>query len=260
MSTNIKITKDKLDESIELLSKNLYLESPDLWIDFSDKMNYNDFDEMVLFFAIKYNHPTIVEYAVENNLIDLDLPSKNKSFNSIKEHLLSISNQSNNSSISNYILGIPNNSNKNIMTQNSNLKASNSKNNIDQASYIPTCICDTCKSNIFSSGFITTNKITNIYSNSLNKVIPTHTQILDTVICNKCNSTLHNINPQKLNDLSTIQNCISCGLNLTTIGITDKNKLVYDNKLNKFISSNTSYHCSNCDNKLTDNQLSYFNL
>lgn len=250
MNTNDKVSTNELQESIELLSKNLYLESPDLWIDFSDKMSDNNFDEMVLFFAIKYNHPTIVKYALENKLINLEAPSRNKAFKSIKEHLLSISNKNNDLNISNYILGLSNESNKN----------KKSKDKINQNTYIPTYICSTCKSNIFLSGFITTDKITHLYSNDLNKVITTHTQTLDNVVCKKCNSPLHSITPEKLNSLSTIQNCSSCGLNLTTIGITDKNKLVYDSALNKFISSNTSYHCSNCDNKLNEAQLSYFNL
>ena len=43
----------KVKDDLESLSKNVYLGSPDLWIDFVDKVNNEIIDEMVLFFAKK---------------------------------------------------------------------------------------------------------------------------------------------------------------------------------------------------------------
>ncbi|MGL5328485.1 MAG: hypothetical protein ACRDD7_04390 [Peptostreptococcaceae bacterium] len=252
MSITNTINKNELEESIEKLSKNLYLESPDLWIDFSDKMSDNKFDEMVLFFAIKYNYPIIVKHAIENNLIDLNSPSKNNAFNSIKDHLLSVCTQ-NNTDIINYITGIFHSNNKDV-------SKSDSKRNHINESYIPTYICSNCKSNIFLSGFITTEEITYEFSQESNKIISTYSDTLSSVTCNNCKSILNGTTPNKLNNLCTIQNCNSCGSNLTTTGIIDKAKLTYSNKEGKFVNSNTSYHCSNCDNELDKNQIKHFNL
>ena len=48
--------KSSVKKDLDTLSKNLYLESPDLWIEFLDKVNSGIFDELVLFFATKYNY------------------------------------------------------------------------------------------------------------------------------------------------------------------------------------------------------------
>ena len=61
--------KSSIKKDLDTLSKNLYLESPDLWIEFLDKVNSGIFDELVLFFATKYNYISIVKYAIDNNLI-----------------------------------------------------------------------------------------------------------------------------------------------------------------------------------------------
>ena len=71
----------RVSEDIESLSKDLYLESPDLWIEFLDKVNDNIFDELVLFFATKYNYISIVVYAINNDLIDLNLKSNYHLYN-----------------------------------------------------------------------------------------------------------------------------------------------------------------------------------
>ena len=70
--------KSIIEKDLDSLSKNLYLESPDLWIEFLDKINSGTFDELVLFFATKYNYISIVKYAIENHLIDINLKSRNK--------------------------------------------------------------------------------------------------------------------------------------------------------------------------------------
>ena len=80
--------KSIIEKDLENLSKNLYLESPDLWIEFLDKVNSGIFDELVLFFATKYNYISIIKYAIENNLIDINSKSRNKEFDTIYYHLV----------------------------------------------------------------------------------------------------------------------------------------------------------------------------
>ena len=75
--------ESNIEKDLDNLSKNLYLESPDLWIDYSDKISSGVFDELVVFFATKYNYISIVKHAIENKLIDIDSQSKNKDFNTI---------------------------------------------------------------------------------------------------------------------------------------------------------------------------------
>ena len=58
----------KVKEDLELLSKNVYLESPDLWIDFVDKVNNEIIDEMVLFFAAKYDYISIIQYVLFSSI------------------------------------------------------------------------------------------------------------------------------------------------------------------------------------------------
>ena len=55
---NFKDIEDNLDE----IRKKLYLESPDLWIDFCDKIDEKILDEMVLFYAAKYNFSDIIKF------------------------------------------------------------------------------------------------------------------------------------------------------------------------------------------------------
>ena len=43
---------------------------------------------MVLFFATKYNYLSIVKFILDNDIINLNNPSKNKQFATIKEHIL----------------------------------------------------------------------------------------------------------------------------------------------------------------------------
>lgn len=254
---NIKntITPEKLNEDIDSLSKNLYLESPDLWIDFSDKMGENKFDEMVLFFATKYKYLSIVKHAVNNNLINLDSPSKNKAFKSIREHLISIAKQNNNIEIYNFLTN-------NIDNFSSSESSSNEieTNNTDKSPYAPKFICSHCNTNILDTGYISSEETTYKYSSQLNKLVSTSKNTLDTIICSNCKNIISTASPKLLESLCTVQNCSKCGLDLTYTGIIDKVKMSYDKNLNKFINSKTSYHCSNCDNELNQYQIDHFNL
>ena len=257
LSPNIsKVNLDKLNEDIESIKKILYLDSPDLWIDFSDKIECNNFDEMVLFFAIKYNYSSIIKHAVENNLIDLDSPSRNKTFSSIRDHLISIANKNNNTEISNYLMGI----NEDVEIEYSSEECPNSEIKEENNSYIPESLCPNCNSNVFNTGYTVSEEITYKFSKESNKAIPTSNKILDSVSCSNCGTTLKGASPSSLESLCTVQNCVSCNLDLTTTGIVDKVRMIYDKESNGFINYNTSYHCSNCDKELSTYQIEYFNL
>ncbi len=217
MNMRNTITPEKLNEDIDSLSKNLYLESPDLWIDFSDKMGENKFDEMVLFFATKYKYISIVKHAVNNNLINLDSPSKNKAFKSIREHLISIAKQNNNVEVYNFLT--------NNTDDSSNSECSSKEtetNNTNKYSYIPKCICSHCNTNIFDTGYISSKETTYKYSSQLNKLVSTSENTLDTVLCSNCKNIVSDTNPKLLENLCTVQNCSKCGLDLTSSGVIDK--------------------------------------
>lgn len=97
---------NNIDEELDELSRKVYLESPDFWISISDKIIDKVFDEMLLFFAVKYNYFNIVCFAIENNYLDLNMPSKNKKYTNIMEHLLDTSKQNEDKKIYNYLLSL----------------------------------------------------------------------------------------------------------------------------------------------------------
>ncbi|MGN1033417.1 MAG: hypothetical protein ACI4PU_08105 [Intestinibacter sp.] len=70
------------------LERKIYLDSPEIFVDFADKIADNQLDEMVLFFATKYDYLSIVEFIVSNKIVDLNSPSKNTQFPTIKDHIL----------------------------------------------------------------------------------------------------------------------------------------------------------------------------
>ena len=253
-----------LDEEIDNLSKKLYLESPDLWIEFSDKMNDKKFDEMVLFFATKYNYFNMIKYAVENKLINLDSPSKNVAYPSIRDHLILVAKQNNNNDIYNYLNNtesfyVPSES-VSLKIDSSNLELNTNKNIINKDSniYIPKFICPNCSINIFNLGYKVTKEIEYKYSPQESKIINTSDKVLDSIICCNCNNVVPDATPSILENLCTIQRCSKCGLDLTSVGIIDKSKMYYDKDLNKFTSQSVSYHCANCDNCISQNQKNYF--
>lgn len=53
-----------IEENLDAIKKKLYLESPDLWIDFCDKVDEKILDEMVLFYASKYNYSNVIKFAM----------------------------------------------------------------------------------------------------------------------------------------------------------------------------------------------------
>ena len=130
----------------------------------------------------------------------------------------------------------------------------------DTNSYIPESICPNCNSNIFNTGYIVSEEITYKFSKEASKSIPISNKTLDLVSCSNCHATLKGVSPSSLESLCTVQNCVSCNLDLTVTGIVDKVKMTYDKESKGFINSNTSYHCSNCDKELNTYQIEYFNL
>lgn len=251
MNSNNKLSLEMIQDDLEGLSKKLYLESPDLWMDFLDKTGNNKFDEMVLFFAVKHDFPNIIRYVVENNLIDLDKPSKNKSFNSIKNHLLSIAT---NSKTKQYLLGITN----------ENFNQNDSSNDIgictENHVYTPEFNCPNCNSNIFNTGYTVNNETTYKFSTEKKKVEPISSKISNYVSCVNCGHNIKEINHNTLENLCTIENCSSCGGNLIKIGIVDRAKMTFDNDSKKFIKQNTTYHCFKCNKELNKLQLEHFKL
>ena len=113
--------ESNIEKDLDNLSKNLYLESPDLWIDYSDKISSGVFDELVVFFATKYNYISIVKHAIENKLIDIDSQSKNKDFNTIYDHLIYMARQNTDKDIYNYLDTLKNPS-KEISKDNKSIK------------------------------------------------------------------------------------------------------------------------------------------
>ena len=90
---------------LDNISKKLYLESPETWIDFSDKVSEQNIDEMVLFYASKYNYVSVLKFVEENKIINLDGPSRNKQFSSIRNHLIAVSKDYNSIDTYNYLIG-----------------------------------------------------------------------------------------------------------------------------------------------------------
>lgn len=263
MKSDNKYDSKILEDDIDKLSKNLYLESPDLWIDFTDKINDNKFDEMILFFASKYNFLSIIKHAITNELIDVSLPSKNKSYPTISQHIISVAQQNNNAEIYDYLKGLRDNEDSlnckksDDKIKNDNIDNNNKDNNI---SYYPKFICKNCKTNIFDTGFSECEKIIYTYSPEENSIKETSRARMNKISCSNCNTQLDNVTLEILESLCSIQNCSKCFTNLTIGGITDKVKMIFDDKINKFIPQSTTYHCSNCDNIINENQKIFFGL
>lgn len=243
-----------IDKDLQELSKKLYLESPDLWIDFSSKIDDKIIDEMVLFFAIKHNLPSIVEFAIENNKLDLDKPSKNNNYSSIRAHLITASKQYNRDEVLNLLDATLKNDNT-ISSEVSNLETSEK-----HSESLPKYTCIHCKCNIFDLGYKVIGNTVHRFSSSENKLIEVPINSSKQVVCNNCNTVLANTTLEILENICKVQSCNNCGKDLTKVGIFDTSRLEYDDTNNVFISKSTSYYCGNCKAELDENQKSYFNL
>lgn len=242
---NSKVKKD-----LESLSKNVYLESPDLWIDFLDKVNDEVIDEMVLFFATKYGYLSIVQYAINNNILDIESKSKNNSFDNIYEHLLHTAKQSNNSKIYDFLVSLDINSEQ-ILTSDEYDSTNDD---------LPTFICNNCNSNIFECGYIVCENKVYKFSKDQRKPVEESSELLESVKCCNCNSIISQATPKMLEALCNITNCSKCNRDLRDVGIKDSEKLAYDKDSNTFISKGNHYTCHACSTPLNKDQKVHFNL
>lgn len=249
--------KSSIKKDLDTLSKNLYLESPDLWIEFLDKVNSGIFDELVLFFATKYNYISIVKYAIDNNLIDINSKSRNKEFATIYDHLVYVARQNNYKDLSDYFSNLKN-PNKEISKNNENDKTNIKTKNKDIN--MPSLICKKCKSNIFEVGYIVCENKIFKFSPEENKPVEIAKEDLNSVICCNCNSLIENTTPKDLEALCNITTCINCKNDLRSTGIIDKRNLIYNKDSNKFDLGETYYACGKCEKAISDQQKDYFKL
>ena len=249
--------KSSVKKDLDTLSKNLYLESPDLWIEFLDKVNTGIFDELVLFFATKYNYISIVKYAIDNNLIDINSKSRNKEFATIYDHLVYVARQNNYKDFSDYFSNLKN-PNKEISQDNKNNKINIKTKNEDIN--IPSVICKKCKSNIFEVGYIVCENKIFKFSPDENKPVEIAKEDLNSVICYNCNSLIEDTTPKDLEALCNITTCINCKNDLRSTGIIDKRNLIYNKDSNKFDLGDTYYACGKCENAISEQQKDYFKL
>ena len=263
MKINEKILNfDDIYNDLDDISKKLYLESPDIWIDFLDKVGEKVIDEMVLFYAAKFNYVSILKYAIDNNVIDLNIPSKNKSYSSIKKHLLAVSKDYESENVYSYLNGydkpIQNITDKNIKEPiGLNELNEEEKNDND---YFPVFLCPHCNTNILKSGYKIYEEINYGFSQDKNKSDELSRKRHNKVFCCNCNNDIDNVTTELLENICSIHNCKKCGKDLTQIGITEKIKMKFDEKDSKFIGNKKTYNCSSCDEELNQSQLKYFNL
>lgn len=243
---------------LDNISKKLYLESPEIWIDFSDKVGEEVLDEMVLFYAAKFNYVSILKYAIDNDIVDLSIPSKNKSYSSIKEHLLAVSRDYKNDDVYTYLNGeykaFKNNEEKNTN------ETINAKKEENHKSYFPVFLCPHCNSNILKSGYKVYEEINFAFSQSKSKSEELSRKKDSRVFCNSCNKIINNTTTELLENICSIHNCKKCGKDLTQIGITEKLNMKFNENDSKFIGKHKTYNCPSCDEKLNESQIKYFNL
>ena len=251
-----KLTFSQIRDDLDNISKKLYLDSPEVWIDFSDKVGEEKIDEMVLFYATKFNVLSVLKYAVGNNIIDLSIQSKNKNYTSIKEHLLAVSKDYESEDVYKYL------SSNYKLTKNNTEETDTfvevEKNNSNY--YLPTYFCPNCNSNILKSGYKVYEEIRFEFSQTKNKLEEVNRKKYDKVFCSNCNKNIENVTLDILESICYIHNCKKCGNDLTKIGITEKTKMDFNDKDSRFIENKKTYNCPSCDEELKEEQIKYFNL
>ncbi len=247
---NFKDIEDNLDE----IKKKLYLESPDLWIDFCDKIDEKILDEMVLFYAAKYNFSDIIKFAIDNNTVDINNPSKNRTYSSIKEHLISVARDCNSKDVFNFL-----NNNMKINDNNIN-KMGDIKQEKGEKNYFPVFNCPHCNTNILKTGYKIYKEISFAYCEKTNKPQEINKIINNKVFCCNCNESIENITTEILESICCIHHCQNCKKDLIEIGINEKIKMSFNDKNKKFDKKDKTYNCSNCDQELNKFQIEYFKL
>lgn len=268
--------KDKIKNDLDLISKELYLESPNLWIDFIDRVNEDIFDEFVLYVASKYDYASIIEYVMEGKIFDLNSRSRNSKFKNVYEHLVSTAKTNNSNSVLDLLLNKKASSKeeiKNDIVVNDIVledgvetdieiyhnTTSTEKHKIKTEKDIPSFVCKNCNSNIFENGYVTLENKVFKFSKKSNTVVEVEKTVLDNVVCKSCNSKI-NITPNELEVLCTVNCCTSCRADLRKVGIITKNKMVYDDGSNSFSVNKTDYTCANCNTFINSKQIKHFSL
>lgn len=241
--SNDKTFMKQLDNDIEQLSKSLYLENPDLWMEFLSKSGDKNFDEMSLFFATKSDMLSILRYAVEENNFDLNLPSKNKDFLSIKENILDVAFKYNARTVLDYL-------------SSDNTDIVNGTDSVIAIEYK----CPNCKVNIFENGYNILVASTCTYSPISKKLVRSTPTELEIVVCSSCNFEIKSVTPKKLENITNIENCTDCGSNLTKSGIVKEVVVNYDETSKEFLDGDMSYCCKSCRNPISISQLEHFNI
>lgn len=248
-----------LDNDVEALSKSLYLENPDLWLDFLEKSSDKDFDEMALFFAAKHDFISIIRYSVEVNKFNLDSVSKNKSFSSIRNHLIDVANTEGSSNVLRYLAGKEDLNDLKETSKDSDIEFEIKE--ILSENYLgPIYNCPHCNLNIFESGYniLISSKCT--YSVSHRKLIRSSPNQLDIVVCSNCKNEISDITPSKLEDIINIENCKNCNIHLPTSGILKEVNVKFNKDNDTFEDDKSTYCCKSCRKPLEDIQLQHFNL
>lgn len=250
--TNDRDFMKRLEDDIEHLSKTLYLDNPDLWLDFLEKSTDKDFDEMSLFFAAKYNYVSIIKFAVEVNNFNLNSKSKNISFNCVKNHLIDIARSENSIDVLAYLSDeevsdiVDSVDEPNTLHENSKLTVSYN--------------CPHCNSNIYETGYKVLISSNCTYSAYDRKIIRSNPEELDYVTCINCNNKINDITPKQLETLTTVENCGTCGSHIPTIGILKEVNSNFNKSTGAFEDANSTFCCKSCRKPLEDIQLRHFNL
>ena len=251
---------------LEEISRLLYLESPETWIDFSDKVNSKTIDEMVLFYATKYNYTSIVKSVIENNLINLDGPSKIKTFPTIKSHLIAVAKEYNSVEVYKLL------TNSDLTKKASNTTKTEAKQDIPRESTAKESVpkketsctfiynCPTCNKNIFTEGYKVIEEVKFGYSSKTHKFEEVGRERMHSVICASCNKVVENVTTDIIEKMCSINNCSKCGEDLTSCGIEQKVKMVLDAKNSTFVPAGVTYVCSTCQEPLTKEQITIFKL
>ncbi|MCC0728508.1 MULTISPECIES: hypothetical protein [unclassified Clostridioides] len=251
---------NNIDKELDELSKKVYLESPDFWISISDKIVDKIFDEMLLFFAVKYNYYNILSFAIENNYIDLNMPSKNKDYPNIMSHFLDTAKQNEDKKIYNYLLNL---NKEDTIGENASLDDLNHNTEKDTFGkkdvYIPKYMCPNCNTNIFDTGYRVSNDITYKFSFQDAEPVEVSNEITSIKCCN-CDKSIENVTNDKLYSICKIQNCDNCGSSLIKVGIIAKKKMEFNENTEEFGYVSTSYCCNNCGSKINSSQKEYFKL
>lgn len=259
MKTNEKILSfSDISNDLDEIRKKLYFESPEIWIDFSDKVGEQNLDEMVLFYATKFNYLSILKYVIDNNVIDLNIPSKNKSYSSIKKHLLATAKDYKSYEVYNYLDDDCKLSEEN--TEADTNKSSEVKEEKNHKDYFPVFLCPHCNTNILKLGYKVYEEISFAFSQDKSNSQELSRKRDTKVFCSNCNNNINNVTTELLENICSIHNCKKCGKDLTEIGITEKIKMKFNEEYSKFVSNKKTYNCPSCDEELNECQKKYFNL